>query len=65
MWCRLLGKRERRILMRGMQNHACGFGEKAIIESVLVQDEEANVKGLINPMREYKQRGSAQRQAAT
>lgn len=51
--------------MRGMQNHACGFGEKAIIESVLVQDEEANVKGLINPMREYKQRGSAQRQAAT
>lgn len=51
--------------MQGMQNHACGFCEKAIIESVLVQDEEGNVKGLINPMREYKQQKSAQRQAAT
>lgn len=41
-----------------------GSMKKAIIESVLVQDEEGNVKGLINPTREYKWRGSAQRRAA-
>ena len=45
---------------------ACRFFENATSESLcmLVQDEEGDVRGLINPMKGYRRQGRAQRPAS-